>query len=461
MIREYYGVRGVLTAVLSSGGTVLSVSPSLSGAIAASGFVNGVDSAYFSLLAGNFYEVVRVVGVNADQLTVVRAQVGTAAQAFPIGSEVVYEVTSVAIIAQIGVIATDVTITGDGIVEVQELAPRDYRINVPPLVMRGLRGIEIVGSWPEFDIAFTGDDSCCGPDSSTSSNGDAIVNIEALGLATAYVNGDTAVVEVVPPVFTAGAGISITGAWPNYTIAATSGSGTVSSVAAGPGIGITGSPTVNPTIYILNTGVVAGNYGGMNVNSRGQITAIPATFNPVSIVVADGALNVARLADAITLSVDTAAVGVPGVVELTDSAAPFDPLDTSTAMTPAAVQTALETLPLPLPTNANNYTPESTTDYDTPVSGASIALTLATGQSAIINADVTMVDGTTPLTPIAFGMGIFNGATLIKGNRKITQSQQSMTIVVAGPLSATIAVATTAPPVGSTVQGYSLTVTKY
>lgn len=461
MIREYYGVRGTLTANVSAAGTVLTVSPDLSGAIAASGFVNGTDVTYFSLRAANFFEVVKVTSVAANQLTVQRGQVGTTGIAFPVGTEIVYEVTSEAIIAQIGVIATDVTITGDGIAEVQLLAPRNYRINVPPLQLQGLRGIEITGTWPEFDIAFVGDDSCCGPDGGTGTSGDGITVIEGLGLVTAYVNGNVATVQVTPPVFTAGAGISIVGAWPNYTISATSGSGTVSSVSAGPGIGITGSPSVNPSVYILNTGVVAGNYGGMAVNSRGQITAIPATFNPVSIVNAIGALNISRVADAIDLSIDNAAVGVRGAVELTDEAAPFDPLDTSTAMTPASTQTALETLPLPLPTHASNYTPETPTDYDTPVSGASMSLTLATGQSAIINADVTMVDGTTPLTPVAFAMGIFNGTTLIKGNRKITQSQQSMSIQVNGPLSATIAVATTPPPSGSTVQGYSLTVTKY
>lgn len=460
MIREYYGVSGVLTAVLGSGGTVAQVSPSLSGAIAASGFENGVDTTYFSIRAGNYYELVKVVGVEGNVLTLQRAQGGTAALAFPVGSDLVYEVTAEAIIAQIGVIATDITIAGDGVAEVQLLAPRNYRINVTSPTFRGLRGIEVIGDWPNFDIAYTSGDSCCGTDSSSGGNGDGITSVTPTGLVSAYINGSDLNIGVVPPVFTGGAGISVTGAWPNYTITATSGSGTVQLVGAGPGIGLTGSPSVNPVVYIINTGVVAGNYGGIAINARGQITAVPPTLNPVSVVVESGAINVARLADQITIGVDTAAVGTPGVVELADPAA-YVPANDTDAVTQAGLATAMATLALPVPTHASNYTPESPTDYDTPVAGASIALTLDTGQSAIITAEVTMMDGTTPLAPVAFGMGIFNAATLLKGNRKITQSQQSMSIKVDGPLAATIVVVTTLPPVGSTVQGYSLTVTKY
>jgi hypothetical protein len=460
-VREYYGARGTLQQNIAAGSAVLQVNPNLSGAIAAT-FVNGADKAFFSLQTANFYELVQVIAVNGDLLTVVRAQGGTVAQAFPIGTEVVFQVTSAAIIEEIGAISTTVTLTGSGLTQITPGGTNVYNINIPVPNFSGDGAINVIGTYPDIQFTYTREpDDCCGDDTE-GSTGQAITTIVGEGLVTAFVNGDEAIVRVTAPVFTAGAGVSIIGAWPNYTISATSGSGTVSSVGVGAGLTLTGSPTVNPTLSITNTGVVAGTYGSIAINSRGQITAVPVTLNPVSIIVAGAGLGYSRTGDSVTLTPAVAAVGVAGIVALADETDPFDPLDNTTAATPAVVALALESLVTADVLSASSYNGEIDADYTNLISGSNVAVTLGTGQKALVSAEVVMVDGTTPLTPVAFGIGVFSTAPArINSNRKVTQSIQNMQFTIVGPFTGTLGIATTAVPVGASVTSYSLNVVTF
>lgn len=459
-IREYYGLKGTLTVGIGSTMQQLFLSPEITGAIAASGFVNGVDETYFSLSAGSYLEVVKITEVVGDMALCQRAQVGTLPNAFPMGTAVEFVVTSAAIIAQIGAISTDVNILGLGVAQVEEPSTNNFTILVPPISLTGDERISVVGTFPDLQITYTApDDDCCGEGSGASADG--IQTLQGEGIAVAFASGGVGTVRVTPPVFTAGANISIVGSWPNYTISGTAGSGTVSSVTAGSGLTLTGSATVNPTLSITNTGVVAGVYGGVNINARGQIAAVPATFNPVSIIAAGGTgvINVARVADAVTLTVDEGAIGAKGVVEFADHTDPFDPLIVNQAVTPAYLNMALGSLVLPDINGSDSFTAESDATYTNVISGSAVAITLAAGEKALVTAEVTMLDGTTPTTPVPFALAVFNASSVKqKGNKLISQCQQSLTFVATGPISTSFTIATSAVPGTASVVSYGLSI---
>jgi hypothetical protein len=358
-----------------------------------------------------------------------------------------------------------VEIHGHGIVEVNNPDTNLYYVNVEEPTFEGQNGVYITGEWPEYIIGYTPpDDSCCGGGGSGS--GEGITTVEGSGIIDVYQSGDYVSLNVDPPNFDTSGPITITGTWPNYnvTVSAGGGGGTVTSVSAGAGLAVTGTPTVNPTLLIANTGVAAGTYAGVTINARGQFTAVPGTFAPISVANSTSPIHVARTAgsDTINITVDNGAIGVKGVLELADPDDDFDPNDDTHAASPAVIAKALETLVLPSIANASNYTGEVSTDYTTPIGSTTTAIVLASGEQALVRGTVTMVDGTTPLTPVAFGVAVFDATpSVVKANRKITQSSQMIEFMLNGPVNTALTLVTTAVPAGATVQSYSFTVQKF
>lgn len=460
-VKNLYGLSGQLAVAINSLAAIIRVDPTLAGAIAASGFVNGTDSTYFAITANNVYEVVKVTGVDGQDLSVVRG-VESDPQAFPVGSKLNFVVTAAGVLETIGPINSTVQLTDSGLVTASNTSGDIWNIDVPVPAFQGSGGISVLGEYPNLTFAYTPQD-CCGDESAGAGAG-GITSLTGIGIAQAYNTGAAGYVNVPAPAFT-GVGVTITGTWPNYTFTVSAGgSGSVTSVTAGAGITVTGTPTVTPTIAITNTGVVAGTYGGMIINARGQITSIPAAFNPISVLNVTAPLAISRpsSAETATLSIVDAAIDVKGAVALVDHTDPFDSANTTKAMTPAAVATAMATLGSASVTGNNSYSGEASGSYTNVISGSASALTLASGEKAIVTAEVTILSAGTPLTPVAYGMAIFNAAaTLIKGDRIMTQSKQSMSFVVDGPVTATtFAIATTALPGDAALISYSLHIQK-
>lgn len=455
-VKHLYGLSGLLALPASSVATIIKVDATLSGAILAAGFVSGTDHTYFALVTSGAYEIVKVTHVNGQNLTVERG-IDTLPQAFPAGSLVEFVITAQAIIDDIGPIESTVQLTDSGIAVVTNPGGNIWNIHVDAPNFSYLNGIEIVGAYPNLTWTYTPPD-CCG-DAGTGGGTGAINSVEGEGIADAVTNAGDVVVTVPAPVW--GGNVEATGIWPNINLnyaGSGGGGGTVTSVTNGTGLSITGAPAVNPTLHITATGVVAGTYGGIEINAQGQIVAVPVTLNPVSIVSAVDPIVVNRTDDAVEISVKDAAVGQKGVVELADSTDPFDPLDDAKVATPAVVAAGMATIAAPTVTGADSYSGEADGDYVNNIGGSLTAVDIPAGRKAIVYAEVTVIDGGAPLTPVDFGIAVFNTTpTKIKSNKKMTQSQQSMSFVVAGPVVATNwALVTTALAGAEAVVSYSL-----
>ncbi len=453
-VKNLYGVTGQLAIAVDNAATIIKVDGTLSGAIAASGFTNGVDSTYFAITANNIYEVVKVTAINGQFLTVQRG-IESTAQPFPVGSKLTFAVTATGVLETIGPITSTVQLTDSGMAVVSNPSGDIWNVDVPAPAFLGANGISILGAYPNYTFTYTPSD-CCGDDGVALGGG--VTALSGLGLATAYATGATGYVNVPAPAFV-GVGVTISGTWPNitFTVTAGGGAGTVTSVAAGAGITVTGTPAINPTVAITNTGVVAGVYGGVDINSRGQIAAVPATFNPVSIVNVTAPIAVLRTGDAVALSITAAAVDVVGAVSLVDHTDPYDPLITTQALTPAALAVALATLGSSSAVGANAYIGESDADYTNIISASAMAIDLAVGKKAIVYVEATILNNTTPLTPVDFGIAVFNSSGVrIKSNRKQTQSTQTMSFLIEGPVASTnFVLRTTVVPAGSSLVSYS------
>lgn len=456
-----YGVRGQVCEPVSPGDNTICVDAALAGVVAFR-LLPG-DVTFFSISTSTLSELVKVTGTLGTRLIVERAQALTQALSFPIGSRLEFQVTSEAILGNMGAIPA-IGITGTGAAVVTTPLLNNWNIDVPVVTLAPALNspIEVLGTFPNFQLALQNRDGCGG---SGSEGGEGVNSIEASGIASGFISGDTAYIKVVPPNFV-GSGITISGSWPNinFSVAGLAG-GTVTSVSVSGGLTITGIPTVAPTLSITNTGVAAGTYGGIQINARGQIVAVPATLNPVSVVAANAPLSVARAGDTVTLSVATATAGARGVVELTDVNDAWNPADNATAASPAVIQKAIDELVVPLlpvASGADSFTGEPDASYTNAISATTTPISLASGEKAVVTVNVTAVDGTTPLTPVPFGIAVFNASAVkIRSNRIVPQCSQQMSFVLAGPVSTALTLVTTAIPGTASVTSFGLSIIKF
>lgn len=466
MILKFHGLVGKLVANLSSSSTTMMVTEAMAQRMAVS-FDNGYTQAYFAVVAGSAYEVVRVDAVEGNVLSIGRGIDGSEPQAFPVGATVLHTITSEGIkqdIMDAGGIQQFPILEGQGITSVV-LQGDTFLINTPAPEIVGRGGVEVVGQWPNLMIAYAGGECCDGNGNQGGGSSDGVnIDLQTSGILDGYAWGTTLYLGVAAPIFNGQNGITVSGSWPYYNIsAANMGQGTVTGVGVGNGLTLTGSPNVNPTISISNTGVAAGTYGDIQINARGQVTNVANNFDPIShIVSADNTVQVTRQGGQVTLDVAPAGIGVPGVVALADETSPFNPADTETAATPAVVAAGLATIKVSQADGVTSILGQSDGDYTNIIGASSVPLQLAQGQKALVIANTTAADLGNPTLGIAYGLGVFNtGPAKVQANRIVPQSQQTLVFLVQGPMDTAISIATTPLPSGATITGYSLNVVKF
>lgn len=341
---------------------------------------NGIDGSNYTeveIYDGINREIVAVTNTSGPTgLQITRAQAGTSANSFPAGSEIKFIWTDNGIAEVAGATASinfmsnivgaisggpslfnvdfpvytssdnSITVTGgypyyDIAVNVSELpaitgvtrvmsssdfnivdpftTPQIYLTNVFPTVVGG----------NTFGYGMTGNGVISGI---RVSNTGRLLDVSTLSLPNGVFTNPT--VTVSGGVITS----IVSGATPDAPI-----SGGVNTVNTGTGIVITGTPTLNPTISIANTGVTAGLYEGVQVNAQGQIVALPAGFGPVSaittstvgVTVASGGTGIK------TINIATASDSAQGLVELADNTEAQNPVVDNKVITPKTLAVAL------------------------------------------------------------------------------------------------------------------------
>jgi hypothetical protein len=454
--KNAHGVSGNLQLPLPASNTATSMQLDPASAAQLQAILSPGDWTYMQVDTGALTEVVLVNYSATQNFTIARAEDGTSLNAHVTGAPARF----VLVAAAIATLVTPPTlnITGAGIASAATSGD-NVTITVPPPTFTG-DGIQISGDYPALNFTITADDTnCCGGSGGSGSSG--ITSLYGYGIAAVTQNGSTASITVPAPSFTSpNSSVTIGGSWPNMTFeASTSSSGTVTSVTAGAGVTVTGNPNVNPTISLSATGVTPGTYGAMVVNAYGQITSLDSAFDPPSTITATAPLVATRTGDTLALTISAAEEGVPGVAPLADSTEPLDPTDHTSAVTPALLASVVDALSGAAVSGFNNYAPAPTANYSNIVSASPVPVSLAAGQSALVLANITMLNTSTPLTPVAFGMAVFNNsAALIQGDQSATQSQRSMSFILQGPLTTSLVLTSTAVPSGASITASGLQV---
>lgn len=382
----YQTLGGTLTADIDSTTTLLPVDADTLAALQAEvDFANG-DWTYLKLANTTTIEEVKAIGVSSGALSVVRGTSGSTPTAFAAADTTIsLSFGPDAVRDTVTTTATPSTteLVGTGVAEVSE-ADNTYTINVAKPVLVGQNGAVVTGTYPSYTISFEAIDTGCGGGSGGSTSGGVdTVTVNSTSLQ-ASITGTTLALSLPTINLTAGANVSITGTYPDLTIASQQITPQTITVAAGGGITVSGDPTVNPTVGITNTGVAANTYAGIAINARGQITSIPTNFNVINTITfaAGGAAVVTDQTATITL--DPASTSEEGIVKLTDSAATFDPTDDSTATTPKVVQQALQSIGSKIQGNTTIGSGLVTSGYTSMLAATPTNLTLAAGQIAMV-----------------------------------------------------------------------------
>lgn len=450
----YTRVNGTLTADISATTQTIPVDANTLSTISANLNFTAGDWTYLTLTNDIYSEEVKVVNVQGTNLIVTRAQSGSTGQPFSAAITTLYDHVGAAAIQDIiaaNPSPANVVVQGQGILSVVSASSggvTTYTGDVQPPNFTGTDGIAITGVWPNLSFAYEGNDAgCCGGGSSGGSSTGGVTSVVVNSpILTASIAGQILTLGLPGPTFTGAGGITITGSWTTgYTITGggASGTGTVQNVSVGTGLSLSGTPTVNPTISLANTGVAAGTYGDMTFNAQGQLTNITGGFAPVGNVVLTNGGNITKTGSTYSITLSTAAVGVQGIVALADSGSTFNPSEDTLAVTSKLVAKAISALSASI-IGAGSHAGEATSAYTNTITTTSMSLTLTTGQMALILGEVCVTD-TASGTP-SFGVAVLGtGGAVLYSSRIAVAGKQCIVALVNGPISTlSYAIATTA-----------------
>jgi len=398
--KAIYGLNVSLTAATAANAGQLKIDNSAATSLATA---LGADFTYAALSDGVNYEIVRIDSVTAPFLSVTRAFEGTTSSAFPIGACLRFVWIADGITAVAG--GVTFTVTGSGVAVVTSTGTNSWNVDVPITTLTGDTPIEILGTFPDFEIATnaTFGGCCCGGGGGGS--GGTITEITASGIASVTGGtGPTANIDVPTLNLIAGANVTITGAYPNFTIAASGGGGGggVASVTGSTKILISGSLS-NPVVNLIVSGVGAGTYNGVTYDAYGCATFTNPSYVPVT--------NITSLSPEIT--VGSAGPGFPTLT--------FTPGSGGTVYVDS--QSVFDT------TGGASYT--------TAIPGIAVTLPILTSaQKAVVTALATVYDTSTPTAPPAWGLGVFDASGLVNGTTTMPTCTHIVKYIVPGPTGA-------------------------
>lgn len=447
---KFVAAIGHITSLISSASTLMPVNQSLADQLAAALGVG--DWTYVLLRNGSDTEVVKITSISGLTAAIVRDVDSTGAKAFPNGSSVCANLPYSAVVDIINAVGVPADLTFEGIgatTVTEEYGNVVIDTQIVTIEADENGGIEVIGEFPNFTLALTNPSGCCDDSGGGGSSGFDIVGF---GLVNVELEDDTYTINVTEPEFSGDGGIEVSGSWPYYTIGFSGSVGTVTAVNVSTGLSKSGSAAA-PTLYITNTGVTAGNYGGVVINAQGQFTAVPSGFNPVSVIEAevDTGIAVDRSGHTVTISGIDAAEGVKGVVALADADAPLDPDDDTTAVTPALLANVVDALAGTDIGGVQSYTGEADASYTNAVASSAVNIDIPSGGKALVIMSATVKNPSDVTDIPEYGIALFTTAPArLQASPILKQQMQMLHAVIEGPTTATLVLATT------DLTGYSL-----
>lgn len=469
-----YGFQTELTAAITAGDLALPVP--LADAVYLGGIFQLGDFSYLQISDGVNYEIVQVLSIGPGAfINVSRAQEGTNAAAFPTGTCIrfIWTANGIASISGGGGGGTVTAVTGSGLAQVSG-GPAVFNVDVDAPNFVGV-GINITGAYPNLTWTAAASSGVQSVIPGTDIQISGLPTNPVVGLPLSLASGVHTGPGYCSGIQISSGGrvedvdflpVSADGIYANATVTVSSGrissivagggggGGTVQSVTAGAGITISGTPTVNPIVSISNTGVVAGTYEGVQINSRGQIAALPLGFGPTSqIITVTPAVSIGAPSTGVKqIDVAAATTSLAGVVELADVAEATNFTVNNRALTPLGFKEALNSV--------GNVVTAYGFSGPGPAGPALANVVQSIGfpacDSIQITADVSFLDpalGAGNEHDVPFAMNVYVNGSPIFGSPTIPGGYRSASAIVNAGVGGTIELRTTTPVGVQVVQG--------